>query len=163
MRHCMGVLLGATLVFAGCDVGDDRTSETGAADDTAAAVDTMAAPAPGDLISINQSGVRGSATLDIDDSSAVVEVAVTGLEPGTAYPAHVHEGDCVAGGPIRLPLGRLTADEEGAGSVRMRVGHGRLPADAPLFVQVHDPDGRPVACANVADGNGDENGEQPGG
>lgn len=143
-------LAAALLSLGACDAGDAPSDDDPAAN---ALQDTseleQLAPEPGDLIPINQSNVRGRATLTPDDAGARVEVRGEGLEPGESYTAHVHEGRCAEGGPIRLPLGRMTASAEGTGSLRMRVDADRLPADADLFVQIHAPDDAPVACADI--------------
>lgn len=138
-------LLAAALLLGACDAGDQQPA-------TEEAVDTLTrelAPEPGDLMPINRSEVRGRATIDRDGDDLRVVVQGEGLEPGAAYTAHVHEGECAAGGPIRLPLGRMTATPEGTGSLRMRVSADRLPTEGNLFVQIHAPDDSPVACADI--------------
>ncbi len=143
--------LAALLVLGGCDAGEEaeRTAPASGADrgaDTAAAVEPDREGAP--LSAINRSTVQGTAAVVRESGEAEVRLDVQGLEPGLRYSAHVHEGRCATGGPIRLPLGRVTADEDGAGALRMRVAGDRLPGSG-LFVQVHAPTGEPVACADV--------------
>ena len=149
----LGVTLISALALCGCDTGDspERAAPAVEADTGSTAVRRdSSAGAP--LSPLNRSAVEGTAGVVREGGEAVVRVAVRGLEPGTRYATHVHEGRCATGGPIRLPLGRITADEEGAGALRMRVSADRLPETA-LFVQLHAPDGEPVACADV-DGAG---------
>lgn len=150
--------LAAALVLGGCDAGGEaeRAGSEAAAESAESAVgevgetprDSAPGPQSATLSSVNRSDVRGTAGVDRDGDDAVVRLDVEGLEPGQRYSAHVHEGRCATGGPIRLPLGRITADEGGSGGVRMRVAGNRLP-DAGLFVQIHAPSGEPVACADV--------------
>jgi hypothetical protein len=104
---------------------------------------------PGTLVPINQSDVRGSASFVRDQGSLRLVVQGEGLEPGTRYSLNVHEGRCATGGPVRLPMGRMTASPDGTGSVRMQVGEDRLSGEADHFVQIYAPDDSPVACANI--------------
>lgn len=151
MPHRTGVLYlaAALLALGACDAGDTPSDDP--TDDTLQDTSGVAqlAPAPGDLMPINRSNVRGRATLTPEDDGARIEVRGEGLEPGQRYTAHVHEGRCADGGPIRLPLGRINASDEGTGSLRMRLEADRLPADVDLFVQIHAPDDSPVACADI--------------
>ena len=95
--------------------------------------------------------VTADARLEAREQGASLSVTLEGLTPGQRYPVHVHEGTCQQDGPVRLPLGRVTARSDGTGSVRMTVDDDRLP-DAPIFVEVLGPDGSPTACADVAVG-----------
>jgi hypothetical protein len=143
-------LTAALLATAACDTGDTPAPDEPLDSAVGEAPDVEPfAPEPGDLIPINQSGVRGRATLSAEGDGGRAEVEGEGLEPGESYTAHVHEGRCADGGPVRLPLGRMTASTEGTGSLRTRVDADRLPAGATLFIQVHAADDTPVACADI--------------
>lgn len=107
---------------------------------------------PGVLSPINQSGIRGTAELAGTGDGVRLVLRLEGLQPREQYAAYVHQGRCAEGGPVRLPLGVVVGQDDGAGSVRMRVDSDRLPRDGDLFVQVHDADSRPVACADLASG-----------
>lgn len=148
-------LLAVALLVGACEAADpevepvpDTLSEGAQTDDTAAAGEELA-PSPGALVPINRSAVRGRASITGDGDDFQVVVLGEGLEPGERYSATVHEGTCAEGGPIRLPLGRMTATAAGAGSLRMRVDADRIPTDSELFVQIQGPDDQPVACANI--------------
>lgn len=143
-------LLTAVLVLAACEAEEERGMGETLADDTTAA--EPPAPSPGDLAPINRSGVRGSAEAVADGDELVVTISAEGLEPGAAYAGFLHEGRCADGGPPRAPLDSIVADADGEGSVRTHVEPGLVPSGAELFVQIHAPDDRPVACANVGSG-----------
>jgi hypothetical protein len=142
-----GMVLVASLAMGGCgEAGVEARVGPGGRPDVAtpAAVDSEATT----LAPLNRSDVNGTAVVHREGGEAAVRLDVEGLEPGARYAAHVHEGRCATGGPIRLPLGRITADEDGAGAIRMRVDTSRLPR-SDLFIQLHAPGGAPVACADV--------------
>jgi hypothetical protein len=149
----------AFIALAGCDAGDAGADDEAAANPEGAAERRDAA---GDdeprveLAPINQSGITGEAAFDRDGDQLTVNVSLEGLEPGAQYPAHLHDGRCAAGGPVRLPLGDVTAGEDGAGSLRMRLSGERVQAGEAVFVQVHGTDGQPVACADLGDDDGGE-------
>lgn len=149
IRFAVPLLAGA-LALAGCEAGEEPALDDAHAEE-AGAVDSVEAlaPTPGALTPINRSGIRGRAELTPEGDGFLLFVEAEGLEPGTRYTAHVHEGRCAAGGAIRLPLGRVMATDQGTGSIRMRVEEDRIPLEEELFVQLHAPDDRPVACANL--------------
>lgn len=163
LNRCAVPLLAVVLlVLGGCDAGDPppegeeprAITEEGPRAVTeegsrAAPQAEDLAPQPGALTPINQSDVRGSVSFVRDQGSLRLEVEGEGLEPGSRYSAHVHEGRCAEGGPIRLPVGHMTASPDGTGSMRMQVDEDRLSAEGDHFIQIYAPDDRPVACANV--------------
>jgi hypothetical protein len=59
--------------------------------------------------------VRATARLSYDLPSRVltVRVHVTGLEPGSHHPSHIHTGQCESEGPIRETLNAVDADSHG--------------------------------------------------
>ena len=136
-------LVAAALLSIGCDAGD--APET-AVDDTpdGAAADAV------EFASVNRSGIQGTVTASHEGDDATVTVTLEGLEPGVAYPVHIHGGRCAAGGPVEVPLGRITASAEGTGRLTSRVAGSDLSPDRPAFVQAHGPDGAAVACADIA-------------
>ncbi len=145
-RYAVPLLAAVLLLLGGCDAGDAPRGEEEAR--TVPEADDLAAP-PGALAPINQSDVRGSATLVRDQGSLRLVVEAEGLESGSRYSANVHEGRCAEGGPVRLPMGHMTASPDGTGSVRMQVDDDRFPAEREFFIQIYAPDDRPVACANI--------------
>lgn len=148
-------LLAAGLALAACEPAEETPARDAPLDqsvpDDSAPADSLLAggPAPGELTPINRSGVRGRAQLERDGDDIRVTVEADSLQARTRYTAAVYEGRCSDGGPIALPVGQLTADGQGSGSIRMEFGAGRVPAEGELFLQLNDADDRPVACANL--------------
>jgi hypothetical protein len=107
------------------------------------------------LVPIDRSGIRGSASLSLDDEEAEVDVVVRGISPGQRYSANVHSGRCSGGGVPILPLGDLTAGDDSVASTRTRVASSAFPPGQEVFVQVYDDAGEPVACADMPTVGGD--------
>lgn len=137
--------------LAACDAGDAGDADAGPGSDPAARGAAPSAPPETEveLAAVDHSGITGTVGADRDDEQVTVSVSVEGLEPGVDYPAHVHDGRCVAGGPVRFPLGRITADDDGTGRSTTRIPAAELPPAGSLFVQVHGEGGRAVACADL--------------
>lgn len=133
------------------DTGADRT-------DTNASPISLVAGADVEFASVDRSGITGTVRGEEDGDDAAVTLELEGLEAGTGYPAHIHSGRCVSGGPVVAPLGDVTGDEDGAGELTADVPADALSGDEQLFVQVHGPDGDAVACADLDDENGTGNG-----
>lgn len=135
----------AALFALGCDAGDaPLTDDSPAVDDEA----------PADFAPVNRSGITGTVTADHDEGEATVTVELAGLEPGAAYPVHIHTGRCAAGGPVAAPLGRITARADSTGRLNARVTAAQM-GDQPAFVQAHDASGAAVTCADLP-GHGGE-------
>lgn len=151
-RHShTGLALAAAALFVlGCDAGDAPDAADDPADAPAGAVE-----APAELAPVNRSGVTGTVRADHGDDETTVTIEVAGLEPGAVYPAHIHTGRCVAGGPVALPLGRMTATQDGTGRLTTRIAASQLQPDQPAFVQVHESSGSVVACADLSSHEGD--------
>lgn len=66
----------------------------------AASLDTITLP----LSALNDSGVTGTITLDRIGASTIVTLSLDGTPIGGVHPAHLHEGDCSAPGPVAIPL-----------------------------------------------------------
>jgi hypothetical protein len=101
-----------------------------------------------ELNEMNASGVTGTASAVHTDESVEVTVDVTGVAEGEELPSHIHQGTCETGGSVAAPLSNV-AVSEGSGTGVTSLDVGQIPADQPLFVQVHGPDGQPVACADI--------------
>jgi hypothetical protein len=87
--------LAAAAVFAACGSSDDST--TGASGEESA-------PVTGKLAAVadapeGYSEVTGEAELERSDGSTTVSLSVDGLEPKTAYIAHLHTGGCEQADP----------------------------------------------------------------
>lgn len=142
-------LLVALLPITACDVEPEPATEAPPVEQGAVVQPRTVEAGGNSMISIERSGVRGSAGLERDGEEAVIRLELEGLVPGASYSAAVHEGRCAAGGAAALPIGSITAAADSAGSTRMRVSADQLP-EAEFFIQVFGPDDRPVACADIA-------------
>lgn len=123
--------------------------------EVATTADTMAAmPAPGSeagpsapvvttLAAVENSGVTGEATATHTPTDVTVAVSVSGA-PDAELPAHIHTGTCATGGPVAVELTKLT---NGQSSTTVTLAS--LPANQPSFVQVHNAEGKPIACGDM--------------
>lgn len=164
IRSSVGCIVVASLLLAGCGEGspeaeapsssstpadtvtvDMPPTDAGATDTAPTTTPTPAAPGRDDA----PATITAEAAFEPRQGGVSLRVAVHGLVPGVGYGVNVHEGGCRARGPVRLPLGRVTARDDGSASVRMTLDSDRLP-DMPHYVQVQGPDG-PVACADIHD------------
>jgi hypothetical protein len=100
-----------------------------------------------ELEELNASGVTGTAMATHMDESVEVTVSVMGVTDGEELPSHIHQGTCETGGGVVAPLNPVTVSE-GSGSSVTSLAVDQIPADQPLFVQVHGSDGQGVACAD---------------
>lgn len=153
-KQLLALALAVLPLLAACEQApqdaDGMTADT-TTTDTAMGF-ALVVDADAELAPIDRSGITGTVRGDADGDGASIDLEVEGLEPGSVYPAHIHSGRCAAGGPVVVALGRIDAEDDGSAELSARVEESELPADEPLFVQVHDPDGNAVACADLADG-----------
>lgn len=149
LKRSMASVVAGALVLTACGAGEEREERT--ADAPVQNSVEATSPTPGVLASINRSGVRGSARITRQGEDLLVVVDADSLEPGTRYSAAIHEGGCAEGGPLILPLGDITGGGDGGGSLRFRTAAEEVVPEGQgdLFVQIHAPDDRAVACANV--------------
>lgn len=144
----------AVLGLAACEAGEDVERTDPASGSQPERVDGSTGEAglddgPPTLAPIDHSGVTGTVETDRGEEEVTVTVTVEGLQDGVSYSAHVHDGRCAAGGPVRIPLDDLEPGDEGRGTFRLATDAATLPADEPVFVQVHGRDGVAVACADL--------------
>lgn len=99
----------------------------------------------------NQSGIRGKAVIGRRGDSIQVRLMLSGLDAGSSYPAHVHEGTCKAGGGVARALTKVAARDSTATS-RSTFPASVVSPDSAYFLQAHLPDGTPAACGNVPTG-----------
>lgn len=152
--------------------------------------ETMSGAATVQLAALNNSGVMGTATVSHTAESLDVELEVSGLTEGQAYPAHIHRGSCQQGGPVAAPLSSVQAMSGGTGSATTTLaldalsaseamGEGHMEGEGMMeegegmqegegmmeegegmmeeahetmggyYIQVHSPDGTPVACGDI--------------
>jgi hypothetical protein len=101
------------------------------------------------LAAKNNSGITGTASLTANGDSTTVTVNLSGGKAGTAYPTHIHMGDCASPGAVVVPLTSVTVGADGSGSSTTVVPSAKLEGQAALLVQSHQPDGTPAACGDV--------------
>lgn len=160
-----------------CGGGDtgQQTEMEGEAQETAEAADQMedtaAAGTMADsavevsLAPKNKSGIRGTASLRHRADTLRVSLRLTGLEAGSSYPAHIHEGTCQEGGGVAAGLTSVSATDS-TGTSETRIPAGKLTMEGSYFVQAHLPDGTPAACADLpshAGGSGMDTASSAGG
>lgn len=87
--------------------------------------------------------------LSAGSDSLTIKLEVLGLEGGTEYPAHLHNGTCERGGEVVADLNSPTVASVGLGSSLTALPPDVMQDGQPYFVQVHRPDGTPAACADV--------------
>lgn len=155
-------ILTLSVALAACAQADENA---GAAADTTG--DTLAArtdsamemptePTVIDLDDVNDSGISGEATATHSQQEATVTIVLKdGAKPDVDYPAHIHTGTCKDGGPVAVELGTVRNLQSSK-----TISLASLPADQPAFVQVHGPDGKPVACGDMKGHEGDDRGMQ---
>ena len=141
-------LVAAAVTLVGCDAGDAPAAEEELPGTTELDAEAEFAP-------VNRSGVTGTIAADHDGDAATISVDLAGLEEGTVYPVHIHTGLCAAGGPVAVPLGRITGGNDGSGRLTARVAASQLAPDQPAFVQVHGSSGAAIACADIAGHEGE--------
>lgn len=109
-----------------------------------------------DLVPKNDSGISGEAHLVHGDSLLHVGLTATGLEAGSEYPAHIHQGSCSSGGGVVAGIGPLAATSNGEAGTNTGVPLSTLmeaneegDGEHAFFLQIHLPDGTPAACGDV--------------
>lgn len=150
--------LAALLPLAACGT-DEADDEIDPMDDPAAApaqtdMDSdMMQPMSISLDEKNESGVMGEATATHHGDSVTVLLNVSGIAEDGEYAAHIHTGDCMQPGDVLAPLTSIQATG-GSGMSTTELLASDVPGDQGAVIQVHDQNGQPVACGDLA-GHGD--------
>jgi hypothetical protein len=130
-------------VLGACEPGEtpeqDRQDGPGAA--------TRSAPVA--FMPNDHSGVTGTALTDQSDGRVTITVSLEGLDPATTYLASAHSDRCAADGPVRVPLGRITGNDEGTARADFRAEVEELPEHQPWSIQIQTENGETVACADI--------------
>lgn len=154
-RYCL--LLALPLALGACEA-DDGAEEPGLEE---AGTDIPAAPAPAvtetaempttvTLAAVGESGVSGEAILTPSAGQTEVTVTLTGLEPSSTHPGHIHLGSCAAPGAVVVPLSEITADSTGSGTMTATAAIATDSATAGNhIVQYHGEGGTPIACGEI--------------
>jgi hypothetical protein len=162
-RYISRLLPGILLILSACgdrgadtqefavppEMPDDPTVLTAAEAERVA--DREELPEASQLLAVDESGVTGRLTVTADPDSVVLLVEVEGLPGEGEYAAHVHRGVCAEGGPVAAPLSPVVGLDGGSGASSTTMAAGTLPANEPLFVQVHGANGAPVACGDIVE------------
>lgn len=154
-RSLTAVALVALTAFAGC-VSDAEDDDAMLADTTEVAGDTVQnempmEPTVTDLDDVNDSGISGEATATHSQQEVTVSILLKeGAQPDVSYAAHIHTGTCEQGGPVAVDIGPVQ-NLQSSKTIQLS----ELPADQPAFIQVHGPEGQPVACGDMEGHEGD--------
>lgn len=160
------VALAALLPLGACSPAEEGTEMEGTdpmeeeAPAAEAPMDPMMEPMTMMLEPRNESGVTGEVTARHHADSVTLDASIDGAAQEGDYPAHIHAGDCTAPGEVLAPLNSL-ATSGGTGSSTTTLAASQVPEGQPAVVQVHDPSGQPVACADLR-GHGDMGGMDEG-
>lgn len=155
MRKTMLTAVGLLLPLAVLACGETGTQQGGEMDE--AAMDTVAEDTtgqeaePGTTVSLSakgESGVSGDVRLMPAGDSVRVGLSLTGLTEGQSYPAHVHTGNCQAGGGVAQRLNPVAGQAGGTGTSTTTVAASVF-ADTTYFIQAHGSGGTPVACGDL--------------
>lgn len=155
MRKTMLTALGLMLPLAVLACGETGTQQGGqmeeAATDTAPAETATEQDPAGTTVSLSakgESGISGDVRLMPSGDSVRLGLSLTGLNEGQSYPAHIHTGNCSAGGGVAQPLNPVAGEAGGTGSSTSTVAASVF-ADTTYFVQAHGSGGAPVACGDL--------------
>jgi hypothetical protein len=156
------LVLGAGAVFASCgdappeqdfyvepELPDNPTELTDAA--AVEVADRTALPPQSPLLPVDASGVAGDVTVTTGPDGVAFTLAVGGLPGAAEYAVHVHRGVCVEGGPVAAALTSVTGAADGSGSSTTRLPASEVPTNEPVFVQLHGPNGTPLACGDLVE------------
>lgn len=142
------IMVTAVFALVGC-----QTEQTGIGEMTEEIEETEEAgleeQARIDLEAKNESGVTGDVTVGPLNGEIEVTARLTGADPATGYVWHLHRGDCAAGGPVAVDLGRIENSPEGLTEGTATIPRSQLTAGESYFIQVHSADQTAVACADA--------------
>lgn len=162
-RILTALVLTGAFVLGACQEGTDEgelsepiTDETGMPDvpdlDEPGMDESL--PVEVGLESTAESGITGTATVIPAVDGVDIALDLEGLTAGQTYASHIHRGSCGEDGGVVAPLENIVAEGETA-RITTTVGESMLdPSAESLFIQVHAPDGAPVACGDLPDGAG---------
>jgi hypothetical protein len=156
-RYCL--LLALPLALGAC-AGDDEAEVDDLGLESADAPATMEPPSDMPemggmattvpLTAVGESGVSGEVILTPAGGETEVSVTLSGLEPNSTHPGHIHEGTCSAPGSVVAPLGEITADATGSGTMTTTAPVATATVTAGNhIVQYHGEGMAPIACAEI--------------
>ena len=99
---------------------------------------------------LGDSGVEGEVVLTPAGDQTEANVTLTGLEPDSTHPGHIHQGTCDAPGSVVVALPEITADASGSGTATATVA---VAPDAWMagghIVAYHGEGGAPIVCGAI--------------
>jgi hypothetical protein len=106
------------------------------------------------LSPLRGSGVSGEAMFASSGQGTQVTLRVMGAPGAGTHASHVHRGTCEQQGPVVAPVGDVTVDATGTGSVDATLD---LPMNTVMngqhYIQAHESGspspGQPVTCGNI--------------
>lgn len=101
------------------------------------------------LNSVGDSGASGWAWITPYMGKLIVTVLLTGVEPNSGHPNHMHRGSCTAGPPV-YPLTPLTANADGVATATTLVSPdmAAMMADS-WFVMAHTAGAGGIVCGDM--------------
>lgn len=131
------------IFFLGCDTTDD-------------ADEPVATEYSADISGTDDyQNISGEGSAISTDTEFTADVSISGSEPGSSHPWHVHEGTCDTGGGIYGPAGSYTileVDGDGSAETTATIIDSGLNADDDYHINVHlssDEMGTIVACGDL--------------
>lgn len=103
----------------------------------------------GILITQNESGESGVATLREKDGKITVDIKMEGSPAGVTQPAHIHLGTCQNIGTVKHPLSSVV---NGISTTTLNTTFDELKKDLPVAINVHKSTTEPgvyVSCGNL--------------
>lgn len=154
-RWTLALVTLSTLALAGCREGEPAEGERSSQQEERIEMGApeSAASAYLALTPKSETEVLGRVKLAYGMDSTIVDLTLTGLEPGTTYPAHIHVGNCEDPGAVVVALRSVVADSDGRGYSATSVSTGELERgernSGQLLIQAHLPDGTAAACVTL--------------
>lgn len=136
----------ASFALVACSGGDTSQQQQASASGSGSVSGSQYS---GSVSAKNESGMQGHVIVSAGSDALTIKLEVLGLKGGTQYPTHLHSGTCEEGGDVVAELNSPTVASVGLGSSLTELSPDTMQAGQPYFVQLHQPDGTPAACANV--------------
>ncbi len=101
----------------------------------------------------------GTAQLSLSGKTLTVTIQISGLEPNTTHPAHIHTGTCTKQGVVLYPLKTIATDAQGNATVVTTIDNVTSIPSSGWYVNIHHSMNLttstgfdPIACGNVTVG-----------
>lgn len=100
------------------------------------------------LDEVNNSGISGEVRVREVGDQTEIDLTIDGVLEGHTYVAHLHRGECGNDLGVVADIGEFTATA-GENQISTTIDSATLEADRSHFVQAHQADQAPIACANL--------------